>query len=86
MNRRDALKAAVVGIAGVSGADIELVDVQKPFIAVLRIPGRISDGVRTSIRDSWKMVTAESGWPDLRLVLLENGMELEIIEDPRGDA
>jgi hypothetical protein len=84
MNRRDALKTAMAGVSGVPLAELDFVDVQKPFVAVIRTQRKLGRDQRACLYNAWGMLAEKAGWPDLPLVIMDCGDEFSIIEDPRN--
>lgn len=84
LNRRSILKAAAGVVSGVSS--VEALDAQKPFMLVCKLDHRVSRHQFASIVDGMKVLLAKTDWPDLPCAILQPGMDLQIIEDPRGAA
>ena len=79
MNRRDFTKAILASVP--IGAELELKEPKKPALAVLKVPEPISYQVQEKIVDLWQRLF--KGVPPCPLMILQQGMELEILEDPR---
>ena len=85
MNRRDALKAAL-GAAAIPGMTAEIVEAQKPLMVVLKSPARLRKGAVMAMSENMRHLLSKTDYPDMPFAILQGGMELEVIEDPRGNA
>ena len=85
MNRRDALKSAL-GAAVLDGATLKLLEPTKPLMLVLCLSLHESQGRVEAIYESLRILLSKTDYPDMPCAVLQPGMDLQIIEDPRGAA
>jgi hypothetical protein len=84
MNRRELL-AAVGSLATGVGvkAEAEVIDAEpKPLLAVLRPDFKVTPEILRAMREQWQRLL--EGREQIPLVVLQPGMELQILRDPRG--
>ena len=70
---------AVVKAAGISDI-VQIVRVNSPQLFVLRHPRSIPAAAYQHIRDAWKKCTEGTDLADVKVVILEDGMTLEIVD------
>lgn len=83
MNRREALQAGL-GILSAVGIDGEAATVSaaNPQAFVIKTPRVLSDTRFLQLREQWKQAFVGTPYADVPVVILQDGMELEVIDQP----
>lgn len=86
MTTREALQTgfSLMSAAGVDG-EIATVSPICPQAFVITVPGILSKDSAKSLRDAWEMTFKGTTCERVKVIVLENGMKLEIIDDPKGN-
>lgn len=81
MDRRDALKAlgSVAAGAGLTVTPVTTKDAERVSLIVMKLQGRLSDAMRQNLRSSWRLAVAGTDLEHVKMVVLEDGMDLEFV-------
>lgn len=83
MNRREALQAGLGILSAVSvDGEVATLSTANPKAFVITTPKVLSDTRFLQLREQWKHAFAGTPYADVPVVIMQDGMELQVIDQP----